>query len=177
VKAKNRHHPLYFRLISLAGLMLVVCTALRSTSINDPRLAGSEPTAKMSTDARMSIVQYASQYVGTPYRYGGTSPKSGFDCSGFTCHVLSNFDLSLPHTSRGQSTLGRAKKFNDAQPGDLLFFGKGKHIQHVAIVVQNNRKELLMVHSSTSRGVIIENVKQSDYWKKRILFAVDVASL
>jgi len=168
---------MYLRMISLAGLMLVMCTSLRSTSTNDPRLAGNEATSKaMSADARMSIVQFASQYVGTPYRYGGASPK-GFDCSGFTSYVFSNFKLSLPHTSCGQSTLGRAMKFNDAQPGDLLFFGKGKHIQHVAIVVLNDGKELHMVHSSSSRGVIIENVKQSDYWKKRIMFAVDVASL
>ncbi len=169
---------MYFRTITLVGVMLVACTSLRSTSLRDPGIISSEVIGKaMSVDARMSIVQYASQFVGTPYLYGSSSPKLGFDCSGFTSYVLSNFNLSLPRTSTGQSILGRPMKFNDAQPGDLVFFGRGKHIQHVGIVVRNDKNELHMVHSSSSHGVIIENVKESDYWKKRIMFAVDVASL
>jgi cell wall-associated NlpC family hydrolase len=131
----------------------------------------------MTPDQRQGIVDFATQFVGTPYHYGGTTPKLGFDCSGFTSFVMSKFGLSLPRTSGGQSVLGRAITFDDAQPGDLLFFGRGKHIEHVALVVRSGRKSLQMVHSSTSSGVRVEDIHQSDYWKKRIMFAVDLASL
>lgn len=131
----------------------------------------------MTPDQRRIITDYARQFLGTPYRYGGTSPQNGFDCSGFTSFVLNKFGYSLPRTSGGQSILGRAITFEDAQPGDLLFFGRGKHVEHVALVVKNSRKGLEMVHSSTSSGVRIEDMRQSAYWKKRIMFAIDVASL
>lgn len=165
------------RFLTVLSCMLIACTTLRSNTATDPDTRISDRDAKIHVlEIRRQIVEYATGLVGTPYRYTGCSTK-GFDCSGFTSYVLSNFKLSLPRTSTGQSALGKPIKFNQAQPGDLLFFGRGNRIQHVAIVVSNDKKELQMVHSSSSHGVIIEDVKQSDYWKKRIMFAVDLESL
>jgi peptidoglycan DL-endopeptidase CwlO len=168
---------MYLRFLTVTGMILLACTTLRSNTTNDPnaRIVDSEEKS-LVLEMRRQIVEYATGLVGTPYRYTGCSTK-GFDCSGFTSYVLSNFNLSLPRTSTGQSTLGKPIKFKEAQPGDLLFFGRGNRIQHVAIVVTNDKKELMMVHSSSSHGVIIENVNTSDYWKKRIMFAVDLESL
>lgn len=177
VKEKTRH-PFFVRILAVMGLLLIACTSLRSTTSNEPRVYITDRmVGVMSLDERTSIVKYASKYVGVPYHFGGTSPSNGFDCSGFTSFVLNNFGLDVPRTSGGQAVLGRAITFDDAQPGDLLFFGKGKDIEHVAIVVRNERNELEMVHSSSSYGVRIENMRESSYWKKRIMFAIDLASL
>lgn len=177
LKKECYRHLMSLRFLSVITLLLVACTTLRSNTTNDPDTRLSDREAKnLILEMRRQIVEYATGLVGTPYRYTGCSTK-GFDCSGFTSYVLSNFNLSLPRTSTGQSTLGKPIKFKEAQPGDLLFFGRGNRIQHVAIVVANDKKELMMVHSSSSHGVIIENVNASDYWKKRIMFAVDLESL
>jgi len=169
---------MYFRVLTLSGLMLMACTSVRSTTNSDPHRRSSERHVSVrSVSERQSIVNYASKYVGAPYRYGGVSPSQGFDCSGFTSYVLNNFGFKLPRTSTGQSVLGRAITFENAQPGDLLFFGRGRNIQHVGLVVSNNRKSLKMIHSSSSRGVIVEDMRQSTYWKKRIMFAIDLSSL
>lgn len=168
----------YLRVSSLTVLLLMACGTIRSTSGNIPRANNPGSAIKvMSMAERQSIVRYASELVGAPYRYGGTSPSHGFDCSGFTSFVLRNFEKKVPRTSGGQSVLGRAITFDDAQPGDLLFFGRGKRIEHVAMVVDIGRKKLKMVHSSSTHGVVIEDMRQSDYWKRRVMFAVDLASL
>ena len=64
-----------------------------------------------------------------------------------------------------------------ANPGDLIFFGEKGSIHHVGIVEKNKPDELRVIHSTNQRGVIEENVLVSDYWKKRILFAVDFSTL
>jgi cell wall-associated NlpC family hydrolase len=62
----------------------------------------------------------------------------------------------------------------NAQPGDLVFFGRKKRISHVALIVSNNNGELTVVHSTNTRGVVVENINESDYWRKRVLFTRDV---
>lgn len=169
---------MYFRILTLAGLMLMACSSLRSHSASEPRVHRSESKpASMSMEARREIVDYASGLVGTRYAYGGCKPAEGFDCSGFTSYVLSRFGMSLPRTSTGQSALGKAITFDNVKPGDLVFFGKGKRIEHVGIVVKSSRRSVTMVHSSSSHGVRVEDVYRSDYWKRRIMFGVDLDSL
>jgi cell wall-associated NlpC family hydrolase len=65
----------------------------------------------------------------------------------------------------------------EARPGDLVFFGKGKNVQHVGIVASRSAKSLFMIHSSSGRGVLKEDAMASEYWKKRVLYAVDLSSL
>jgi cell wall-associated NlpC family hydrolase len=68
-----------------------------------------------------AIVNYARQFLGTPYVWGGTTP-AGFDCSGFTQYVFRNFGIELPRTSSGQSTVGTRVSAADARPGDLVWW-------------------------------------------------------
>jgi cell wall-associated NlpC family hydrolase len=83
-----------------------------------------------------SIVRFARHYLGTRYRYGGASPESGFDCSGFTRFVYAHFGIVLPHFSGGQFGLGRRVSSSRLRPGDLVFFdGLG----HVGIYVGGGR--------------------------------------
>ena len=83
-----------------------------------------------STGTGASVVAYAKQFIGTKYTYGGSSPSTGFDCSGFTSYVYKHFGISLPRTSGGQSGVGTAVSKADLQAGDLVIY-RG----HVAIYV------------------------------------------
>lgn len=125
-------------------------------------------------ELRKSVRFFASNYIGTRYRYTGIHPSSGFDCSGFVHFVFKEHGVDLSRSSSSQSSEGLRIPIGSAQPGDLLFFGVKGRIHHVGIVLKNNDDELIMIHSSTSRGVIIENVWESAYWRKRLLFAKDI---
>jgi len=115
-----------------------------------------------------SIVDFAKQFKGVPYVWGGASPK-GFDCSGFTMYVYSQYGYSLPHTATGQwkSGLGtRIYNISELQPGDLVFFcdpsrSNGKACSHVGIYVGGGQH----IHSSSSKnkGVVISDLTSGYY--------------
>jgi cell wall-associated NlpC family hydrolase len=97
------------------------------------------------------VLATGSRYLGTPYRYGGVSPVTGFDCSGFVQYVFGRQGVSLPRTSRQQASSGRALPLiiSMLRPGDLMFFASGgRTINHVAIYAGNNR----ILHSSAGSG-------------------------
>ncbi len=108
------------------------------------------------------IADYALQFVGYPYVYGGSSPK-GFDCSGFTSYVYKQFGYSLQRTASGQLDNGYAVSMGELQPGDLVIFKKGgssKPASHVGLYIGNNQ----FVHASTSKvGVIVSGMDEAYY--------------
>lgn len=119
------------------------------------------------------ITEYAKQFLGTRYRYGGESPKRGFDCSGFTQYVFREFDIYLDRTSKQQSRDGKKIRLNQADMGDLIIFGKSKNnITHVGIVYTDKNEDLKVIHSTSSQGVTITNLETDSYWRKKMLFAV-----
>jgi cell wall-associated NlpC family hydrolase len=121
---------------------------------------------------RDGVIKEANKHIGTPYKYGGITPK-GFDCSGFTQYVYSKNGEQLPRTADAQSSTYQTVKIGKAQKGDLVFFGSSKNnISHVGIVVSNN--PLVMIHASSSRGIMISNVDADPYWKPKLQFAVTV---
>lgn len=89
----------------------------------------STPTPPASKNGE-SVVAYAKQFIGTKYKYGGSSPSTGFDCSGFTSYVYKNFGISLPRTSGGQAGVGTKVDRNNLAAGDLVIYSG-----HVAIYV------------------------------------------
>lgn len=100
------------------------------------------------------IMATAKRYVGTHYRYGGESPTTGFDCSGFVHYVYAKHGVELPRTSRLQARAGDALPLTveALQPGDLLLFASsGTRVNHVAIYVGNNR----ILHSSAGAGGVV----------------------
>ena len=123
---------------------------------------------------RADITGYAQNFTGLKYRYAGYSPKTGFDCSGFTSYILDEFNVKISRCSRTQSAQGKKTSLSDVLPGDLVFFGRPGRIQHVALVVENTAEGIICVHSTSSRGIIVENISTSKYWKPKILFARDV---
>lgn len=108
-----------------------------------------------------------SRYMGTPYKWGGTEPGRGVDCSGFTSGVYRDQGIIIPRTSRMQYTVGDEVARDELQYGDLLFFDTlGKGISHVGVYSGNNK----MVHASSSAGVTSTSLG-TDYWKKRYIGA------
>ena len=115
----------------------------------DPDSVSSSSSSSSSSGSGSSIVDYATQFVGNPYVWGGTSLTGGADCSGFTQSVYAQFGYSLPRTSYEQQNWGTEVSYADAQPGDLICYGG-----HVAIYMGNGQ----IVHASNSRdGIKISN--------------------
>jgi len=109
----------------------VAVTAVNSIVQSATAYVPSRGAASVSSNA---IVAYASNFIGTPYAWGGNGPST-FDCSGFTSYVFNHFGISLPRTAAGQQGVGVSIAKSDLQPGDLVFFGSPAH--HVGIYVGN----------------------------------------
>lgn len=113
-----------------------------------------QPAAKPNTDVATSLVNYALQFVGNPYVYGGSSLTNGTDCSGFTMSIFANYGYSLPHSAESQSYLGSYVSLDSLEPGDLIFYGYNGYICHVAIYIGNGQ----IVHAATSsQGIVTAN--------------------
>ena len=107
-----------------------------------------EAAIEVENDLRSDIVTYALQFVGNRYKYGGTNPNTGVDCSGFTSYVMRHAaEVELPHSSGGQSRMGRQVSSSEMRPGDIICYGSGKRINHVALYIGNGQ----IVHASTEK--------------------------
>lgn len=119
------------------------------------------------SNVRVDLCQYAKEFIGNPYVWGGTSLTKGADCSGFVQSVFKKYGVRLPRNSRSQANTGTTIKVSEAKPGDLIFYGKGKTINHVAIYIGNGQ----VVHASSPKtGIKISNVSyRSPFKAVRIL--------
>ncbi len=99
------------------------------------------------SDIRVDLCQYAKQFLGNPYVWGGTSLTKGADCSGFVKSVFANFGVSLPRTSREQANTGSKISASDLQPGDLVFYAKGGRVNHVALYIGGGQ----VIHASSPK--------------------------
>ncbi len=120
------------------------------------------------SDVRVDVCQYAKEFIGNPYVWGGTSLTKGTDCSGFVMRVFQKYGVKLPRNSRAQANCGTTIKVSEAKPGDLIFYAKGKTINHVAIYIGNGQ----VVHASSPKtGIKISNVSYRTPFKAvRILY-------
>ena len=106
------------------------------------------------SDVRVDMIQYACQFVGNRYVWGGTSLTNGVDCSGFTMRIYEKYGIYLPHSSSAQSGYGTKIDPSEAKPGDLFFYGNGGGINHVAMYIGNGQ----VVHASSAKtGIKISN--------------------
>lgn len=97
---------------------------------------------------RSELIEFAKQFLGKPYVWGGTDPNKGADCSGFTSYIMKHAaGVSLSHSSSAQSNEGQRISAEEMRPGDLVFYGSGKRINHVAIYAGDGQ----IVHASTER--------------------------
>lgn len=121
------------------------------------------PTNSNSSALGQSVADFACQFVGNPYVWGGTSLTNGADCSGFVMSVYANFGVSLPHSSAADRNVGYAVDgLENAQPGDIICYSG-----HVAIYIGNGQ----IVHASTSKtGIIISNASYRSILSIRRIF-------
>lgn len=125
-----------------------------------------------------SLIDYATTLLGKRYAYGKTGPES-FDCSGFIYFVYRKFDLLLPRSSRVQAKQGKLLEHEEIRKGDLLFFKSpspnNPNIGHVGIVTEIDNGNIRFIHSSTGRGVVIDDL-ESRHYNKRFIEARRVIS-
>lgn len=111
------------------------------------------------------VLMLAMSLTGVQYKYGGTSPDAGFDCSGFVRYVFQQAaNMTLPHGARAISQVGQSIATQDLKPGDLVFFDTLKSaFSHVGIYIGNNR----FIHAPSSGGGISIVDMTENYWRKR----------
>lgn len=110
------------------------------------------------------LISSAKQYEGVRYRGGGTT-TAGMDCSGLVCTVFNAYDIQLPRRSVDMSKVGEKLKLKDVKKGDLVFFKTSNRgvINHVGLVTEVRDDEIIFIHSSVQRGVIISSTKEPYY--------------
>lgn len=149
------------RLILLPILLLIFSAPLRSQ----------EPAPQQRIEAD-SVIAEAMKYLGTPYKWGGKTPK-GFDCAGFVRYIYGKFGVQLPPSAAPQYKMGSAVDKEELAIGDLVFFGgrhKSKIIGHVGIVTDVHDGEFVFIHSATSTGITLTSSTEP-YYKKRYIGA------
>lgn len=135
---------------------------------NDVQVPGDTLVVDPNVSAdRKAIIAFAEKQLGVPYVWAGNSPE-GFDCSGFTSYVFKEFGSDLPRRAADQYNKGTILKEKNVQPGDLVFFNNGSGISHVGIVVSKQGEPLKMIHSASSKGIIVTDISASEYWRNRL---------
>ena len=145
----------------LAAAVALIAAGCASSPPRDAPRDGA-PTASAT---QRDVVRHALGYVGVPYRYGGASAETGFDCSGLVWRVYREAaGLRLPRDTYGISRRGVAIPSRDLQPGDLVFFNTMRRpYSHVGIYVGNDR----FVHAPSSGGVVQVTRISDQYWRQR----------
>ena len=149
----------------LFSLLVVLLTACSSTPEYPPRTSAS--TAQLAVKHSHPGVQIAKAMLGSPYRYGGSSP-SGFDCSGLVYYSYRRAGIHVPRTTHEQLRATNRVRLARLTAGDLLFFKLGRQpVSHVAIYTGNGR----FIHAPSSGKRVSYGSMSDIYWKNRLIAA------
>lgn len=122
-------------------------------TVEDARKKAEEEAEAQRVAKRQAVVDFALQFEGNPYAYGGTSLTNGADCSGFVMSVFANFGYSLPRVAADQCAASTKKDISQIEPGDLVFYGNG-YVDHVALYIGDGK----IIHASgAATGIKISN--------------------
>jgi probable lipoprotein NlpC len=140
----------------------------KSTYAKPSRPSVKAPASVDASAATETVIETARSFIGTPYKYGGTTRK-GMDCSGLLFTSFKAVDINIPRTSQEQASMGKSVRTSDIQPGDLVFFTEKKgsnRISHVGLVTEvRDSDEIIFIHSTNSRGVMEDNLFSAYYHK------------
>jgi cell wall-associated NlpC family hydrolase len=142
------------RALLLSLLVLVACSSVNKNT----RVAIGDSAIK-------NLASYAHSLEGSPYRYGGSSPETGFDCSGFVDHVFYHaVGIRLPRSSYEMSRIGQRVSVDNLRVGDLVFFDTLRHkYSHVGIYLGEER----FIHAPSNGGRVRTESMRDPYWKRR----------
>ncbi|OIQ83850.1 murein DD-endopeptidase MepH precursor [mine drainage metagenome] len=151
--------------IAALCLALVACPVRADDAVSGDQLDTIARLGSQWSSAAQEVLLSALSLTGVKYKYGGSSPETGFDCSGFVRYVFQQASsLTLPHGARAISQLGKAVTMDQLQPGDLVFFKTLKStFSHVGIYVGEGR----FIHAPTTGGGVHVVDMNDTYWSKR----------
>jgi cell wall-associated NlpC family hydrolase len=181
------------KLLSVGILFIIIfssCGSSRKTANNDattktakPKTVSNTTTAKGKTFVkplkinRTDLVSYAKTFIGTPYKYGSTTPANGLDCSGFIMVVFGHFDVKTPRVSRDFTNEGTTIKLSEAKAGDLILFTGSDNstgiVGHIGIVTETG-SVLTFISSTSGKNIGVIEAKLSGYWKTHFVKVIRV---
>lgn len=157
--------------IFFISLLVLMLTACGTTSSHKKHSAYKKTTTNITVGSGVNrpVALYAMKFLGTPYRYGGSSPSEGFDCSGLIQYSTKKaLNINIPRTAAQQSSFGKKIKISALKAGDLVFFNtSSKPNSHSGIYLGNNN----FVHAPSTGGVVRVDSLNNPYWKPRINMA------
>lgn len=160
----SRARSLQGAIVLTLGMALMACGATPER----PEASLAPSHSESLSEQRAGVVFAALNQVGTPYQYGGQSPREGFDCSGLVWYTHRHIGLSVPRTAREQSGQIQRVSPRSLEPGDLLFFRtKGSGPSHVSIYIGDGQ----FVHAPSSGRPVSTERLDNPYWSRRFLHA------
>jgi len=139
------------------------------------KISNKVPAVKIQTGGVTAeeLVDFAETLNGIPYKYGGTSEKTGFDCSGFVWYVFSHFNIKAPRTSEGYTNAGKEIDIKDSKRGDLILFtGSDSHsgkVGHMGIITANEKNKISFLHAASGGGRGVMTSQMSQYFVERFV--------
>lgn len=123
------------------------------------------------------IITFAQTLVGTPYVYGSTDPKVGFDCSGFITYVFNHFKINVPRSSVQFTNIGKTVPLEEAKRGDIVLFTDpdvdssqtSSEVGHMGLILENNKGVINFIHSTSGKAMSVAITPLSDHYKKRFV--------
>lgn len=154
-------------ILSLGFIANILFPSFSAANVSTQNAAGITITFlnTVENNTAQEVLLSAMSLKGIKYKYGGSSPETGFDCSGFVHYVYSKAaNLKLPRTSRGISRIGQSVNKNELTAGDLVFFNTTRRaFSHVGIYIGNGK----FIHAPRTGSVVRVESMHTSYWKKR----------
>ena len=137
-----------------------------AAAIAEAQAAAQAAAIQAQLPAGQAVVDFACQFIGNPYVWGGTSLTNGADCSGFVQSIYANYGYSLPRIACDQAVYGTQIPVNEAEPGDLIFYAESGYVYHVSMYIGNGQ----VVHAYNSdAGIVVTGIGADAVWATKIL--------
>lgn len=163
----NWHKLQLLSRVLLLTISLSACTHLKDKPLDVLSEISRQNFTEKVQKQRNRIVKDATNQIGRRYRWGGKTPRQGFDCSGLVYYTHKNISLKIPRKSRNQLTKSNRVRLKAIQAGDLLFFKIKSNASHVAIYIGNRE----FIHAPSSGKQVMKSSLNTPYWRRRLIAA------